>query len=120
MNFSNNRATISYARSAFPSVLGVVPTVVVADVFSLSAVQKLDRQWQLAETVNYAHRSGGSGLNSVTFNSYRAGVDLYYWVTSIWSTALSYDYNKFTSEFGSVTTDIDRQAITLTVRATWG
>jgi hypothetical protein len=120
MNFPNNRATISYARSAFPSYVAVVPIILVGDVYSLSAIQKLDRQWQLAETVNYAHRSGGSGLNSLTFNSYRAGVDLYYWVTSIWSTALSYDYQKFTSEHGSVTTDTDRQAITLSVRANWG
>ena len=120
MNFSNNSATISYARSAFPSYVAVVPIVVVGDVYSLSAVQKLDRQWQLAETVNYAHRSGGSGLSSLTFNQYRAGVDLYYWMTSIWSTALSYDYQKFSSEHGSVTTDTDRQAITLSVRANWG
>jgi hypothetical protein len=120
MNFSNNSATISYVRSAFPSYVAVVPTVLVGDVFSLSAVQKIDRQWQLAETANYAHRSGGSGLNSLTFNSYRAGVDLYYWMTSIWSTALSYDYMKFDSEFGSVKRDLDRHAITLSVRAVWG
>jgi hypothetical protein len=120
MNFSNNSATISYAHSAFPSYVAVAPTVVVGDVFSLSAVQKLDRQWQLAETANYSHRSGGSGLSAVTFNSYRAGVDLYYWMTSIWSTALSYDYQKFTSEVQSVTTETDRQAITLSVRANWG
>jgi len=120
MNFSNNNATLSYSRSAFPSILGRVPTILVGDVFSLSAIQKIDRQWQLAETVNYAHRSGGSGLNAVTFNSYRAGVDIYYWMTSMWSAALSYDYTKFTSEFGSVTNDVDRQAITLSVRANWG
>ena len=121
MNFSNNSATISYLHSAFPSYVAVVPIVLVGEVFSLSAVQKLDRQWQLSEVVSYAHRSGGSGLSAVSFTSYRAGVDLYYWMTSIWSTALlSYEYMKFTSEFGSVTTETDRQAITLSVRATWG
>ena len=120
MNFSNNSATISYSHSAFPSYVARAPIITIGDIFSLSAVQKLDRQWQLVETANYGHRSGGSGLNSLTFNSYRAGVDLYYWVTSIWSTALSYDYTKFTLESGSVTSDIDRQAITLSVRANWG
>ncbi|HEU0047121.1 MAG TPA: hypothetical protein VFQ43_05915, partial [Nitrososphaera sp.] len=120
MNFSNNSATLSYSHSAFPSFVGRVPIILVGEVFSLSAIQKIDRQWQLAETVNYSHRSGGSGLNALTFNSYRAGVDLYYWVTSIWSTALSYDYTKFNSEFGSVTNGVDRKVITLSVRAVWG
>ena len=120
MNFSNNSATISYGHSAFPSYVGVAPAIVVGDVFSLSAIQKLDRQWQLAETANYAHRSGGSGLSAVTFNSYRAGVDVYYWMTSIWSTALSFDYMKFNSEVGSVTNDFDRKVITLSVKAVWG
>ena len=83
MNFSNNSATLSYSHSAFPSFVGRVPIILVGEVFSLSAIQKIDRQWQLAETVNYSHRSGGSGLNALTFNSYRAGVDLYYWMTSI-------------------------------------
>ena len=78
MNFSNNSATLSYSHSAFPSFVGVAPIVVVGDVFSLSAVQKIDRQWQLAETANYAHRSGGSGLNTLTFDSYSASVDIYF------------------------------------------
>ena len=119
MNFLNNRATISYHRSAFPSFVGVgVPMV--GDVFLLSAIQTLDQQWQLAEFASYSHRSGGSGINAVTFDSYGASVDIYYWMTRIWSTALSFDYIKFNSEFGSVTSDFDRKAITLSVRAIWG
>lgn len=119
MNFLNNSATISYARSAFPSFQGSGEPLI-ADTFSLSAVQKIDRQWQLTESANYAHSSGGSGLNARTFDSYFASVDIQYWVTSIWSTALSYDYMKFDSQFGSFKNDFDRQVITLSVRATWG
>jgi hypothetical protein len=119
MNFLNNSATISYHRAAFPSFVGVGAPLI-TDVFLLSAVQKLDQQWQLAETASYSHRSGGSGLNAVTFDSYGASVDIYYWMTRIWSTALSFDYIKFNSEFGSVTSDFDRKAITLSVRAIWG
>jgi hypothetical protein len=119
MNFLNNSATISYHRSVFPSFVGVgVP--VIADVFLLSAVQKLDQQWQLGESASYSHRYGGSGPNAVTFDTYGASADIYYWVTSIWSTALSYDYIKFNSELGSVKRDFDRHAITLSVRAIWG
>jgi len=119
MNFLNNTATISYSRSAFPSFIGAGEPLI-GNVFSLSAVQQIDRQWQLAETANYAHSSGGSGLNATTFDTYFASVDLYYWVTRIWSTALSYDYIKFNSEFGSFKRDFDRHVITLSVRATWG
>jgi hypothetical protein len=119
MNFLNNSATISYARSAFPSFAGAAGILIV-DQFSLSAIQKIDQQWQLAESANYAHSSGGSGLNAVTRDSYFASVDLYYWVTGIWSTALSYDYIKFNSQSGSLTNNFDRQVITLSVRATWG
>ena len=119
MSFPYNSATISYSHSTFP-IFTEVPTIVVGDLFSLSAVQKIDRQWQLTETANYFHSSRGSGLNAVTRDSYFASVDLNYWVTRIWSTALSYDYMKFNSEFGSVKTDLDRHVITLSVRATWG
>lgn len=119
MNFLNNSATLSYSHSAFPSYMAVVPTVIVGDVFVLSAVHKIGRQWQLNETGSYGHRSGGSGINSVTYTTYRAGVDLYYWVNSIWSTALSYDYSNFSSDVGTSATSFDRQVITLSVRATW-
>jgi len=125
MNSLNNSATISYSRSAFPNIAGVTGAggtsggILIGDVFSLSAIQRIDRQWQLAETANYAHTSGGSGLNSLTYNSFVAGGDILYWMTSIWSTALSYNYTNFSSETGSSKTSFDRQVITLSVRATW-
>ena len=119
MNFLNNSATMSYSHSAFPSYMAVVPTVMIGDVFLLSAVHKIGRQWQLSETGSYGHRSGGSGINSVTYTTYRAGVDLYYWVNSIWSTALSYEYTNFNSDVGTSNSIVDRQVITLSVRATW-
>jgi hypothetical protein len=126
MNSLNNSATISYSHSAFPSIASVgVSTsgtggVLIGDVFSLSAIQKIDRQWQLAESVSYAHTSGGSGPSVLTYDSIVAGGEIQYWMTSIWSTALSYGYTKFSSESGSVKTDIDRQFIMFSVRGTWG
>jgi hypothetical protein len=122
MKSLNNTATISYSRSAFPNLTGVGGTgtaILIGDVFSLSAIQQIDRQWQLSESASYAQTSGGSGLHSLTYNSFIVGGDIQYWVTSIWSTALSYNYLKFNNELGSVKTDIARQAITFTVRATW-
>ena len=122
MKSLNNTATISYSRSAFPNLTGIGGTgtaILIGDVFSLSATQQIDRQWQLSESASYAQTSGGSGLNALTYNSFVVGGDIQYWVTSIWSTALSYNYSKFNNEFGSVKTDIARQAITFTVRATW-
>jgi hypothetical protein len=118
MNFLNNSATISYARSAYPSFLGVGQPLI-ADRFSLSAVQKIDRQWQLGESANYVHTTGTSGPNALTRDTYVASVWLDYWVTSIWSTSLSYNYMNFSSEIGSSKMSFDRQAITLSVRATW-
>jgi hypothetical protein len=119
MNTLNNSATISYSRSAFPSFYGA-GGILIGDSFSLSAIQKIDQQWQLAESASYAHTSGGSGLNALTYDSFVAGGDIQYWVTSIWSTSLSYSYTKFTRESGSVKTDFDRHVITLSVSATWG
>ena len=119
MNFLNNSATMSYSHSAFPSIVGG-SGVLIGDVFSLSATQRLDRQWQLVETASYAHTSRGGGLNVLTYDSYMAGVDIQYWMTRIWSTSLSYDYMNFNSETGSSKTSFDRQTITLSVRATWG
>jgi hypothetical protein len=122
MNSLNNSATISYSRSAFPNLTGAGGGgggILIGDVFSLSAIQKIDRQWQLTEAVNYTHASGGSGLNPLTYDSFFAGGDIQYWMTSIWSTALSYNYSKFTNEIGSVKTDFDRQVIMFSIRATW-
>lgn len=117
MNSLNNSATLSYSRSAFPSFAGSGEPLV-GNVFSLSAFQKIDRQWELVETANYSDSSGGSGINAVAFNSYSGSVDLHYWITRIWSTALSYDYMKFHTESGSFTSDFDRHAITISIRAT--
>jgi len=117
MNFLNNIATISYAHSAFPSFYGGAG-VRIGDTFSLSAIQMIDRQWQLAESAGYAHSSNADGASN-TFDSFSAGGDIQYWMTSIWSTSLGYSYLKF-NQYGSSTTDYDRQVITLSVRATWG
>jgi hypothetical protein len=118
MNFLNYSATISYAHSAVPSFFAG-GGVRIVDTVSLSAVQRIDRQWQLAESVSYAHSasSGVSGPNATTFDSYVAGGEIQYWVTSIWSTSLSYSYSKFTTNTGF--NNWDRQAFMLSVRATW-
>lgn len=126
MNSLNNTATLSYSHSAFPSIASVgagasgTGGVLIGDVFSLSAIQKIDRQWQLAESVSYAHTSGGIGPSVLTYDSLVAGGEIQYWMTSIWSTALNYSYTKFSSESGSVKTEIERQFIMFSVRATWG
>jgi hypothetical protein len=117
MNYLINTATISYAHTAFPTFYG--GGVLIGDSFALSAAQKIDRQWQLTESASYAHTSGRSGLNPLTYNSYVAGGDIQYWVTSIWSTTLSYSYTKFSTEAGSVKTEYDRQVIMFIVAATW-
>jgi len=117
-NFLNNSATISYAHTAFPTFYGGGGARI-GDVFLLSAIQKIDPQWQLAESVSYAHSatSGVSGLNATWFDSITAGGDIQYWATSIWSTSLGYNYTNFTTNSGSL--DFDRHVITLSVRATW-
>ena len=89
---------ISYAGSASPSFVGVgVP--VTSDIVSLIVIQKMAQQWQLAESANYAHSSGGSDPTAITFNTHPAIVDLYYWVTQIWSPVLSFVYMNFNQEF---------------------
>jgi len=118
MNSLNNSATISYARSALPSFLGT-GGIMIGDVFSLSAVQRIDRQWQLSESASYAHTTGTSGINSVEYNSFFLGGTIEYWVTSIWSATLGYNYSKFNNSSGSAKTDFDRQVIALSIRATW-
>jgi hypothetical protein len=118
MVFQDNSATLSYSRSAFPSFFST-PIVVVGDVFSLSAIQKIARDWQFNETANYSHSSGGSGLESVSFDSYAVSADIYYWITQSWSAALSYDYTNYTSEFGTGNFAFDRHVLTFSVRAIW-
>jgi hypothetical protein len=66
------------------------------------------------------HTSRAGGLNAQTFNSFAAGGDIQYWMNSIWATSLSYNYTKFISEFGSVSTNFDRHVIMLSVVASWG
>jgi hypothetical protein len=119
-NFLNNIATVSYSRSAFPIYYASAPIVLAGDLFSLSAVHKIDQHWQVSESANYSHSSGGSGLNALTRDSYFAAIYIDYWVTSIWSTSLGYDYTNFSSESGGlVQTDYDRHVIMLSIRATW-
>ncbi|OAI47823.1 hypothetical protein AYO43_03900 [Nitrospira sp. SCGC AG-212-E16] len=117
MNYLINTATISYAHTAFPTFYG--GGVLIGDSFALSATQRIDRQWQLTESASYAHTSSANGLNPLTYDSYVAGGDIQYWVTSVWSTTLSYSYAKFSTKSGSVTTDFDRQVIMFSVVATW-
>jgi len=122
MDLPSYRATISYARSAFPNYAG--GQTMIGDTVTLTAMQKIALQWQLNESLNYSHTSGGSSVGSsgstaVTFTTYSAGVDLYYWVTRIWSTALSFDYMNINQEFGTTHTNIDRYAVTFSVKATW-
>jgi hypothetical protein len=91
----------------------------------LSAIQMVARQWQLAESVSYVHtsRAGGTlaaGNSAQTYDSFIAGGDIRYWMTSIWAASLSYNYTKFTRESGSVNSDFDRHVIMLSVIASWG
>jgi hypothetical protein len=118
LNHLNTSATISYVRSAFPSFIGVAIPVV-GDAVSVSARQNIAQQWQLRGAANYSHSSGGSGLNALTVDSYAGSMDLYYWVNRTWSTALSYDYMKFSQQFGAAKFQFDRHVITLSLKATW-
>jgi len=118
MNYANSRATISYARTAFPSFAGV-PTQVVGDVVSLSAVQEISSQWQLTGSANYSHSSGTRGTDAIKFDSYGGSVNLAYLMTRIWSTAIGYSYLRFDRESGGLISQFDRHAAMLSVRATW-
>jgi hypothetical protein len=118
LNTPNNIATISYNRSAYPGFLGV-PVPLISDVLSLSAIQKLALDWELNETATFSHlASAGSGPVAITYNSYFAGIDLYYWITTMWSTALSFDYMNFDSETAGVKSNFDRYAVTFSIKAT--
>lgn len=127
MNYLNNSATITYARTGFPNFVGPSgPTggsaggVLIGDMVSLSATQRIALDWQLVETASYAHTSGGSGLSMVTRDVYFASVGADYFMTSVWSTALTVDYTSFNSQIGTTPRNFDRQTIMLSVRATWG
>ncbi len=120
----NYPVTLTYSRSAFPSILGQA-TPVIGNIVSLTASQRLSQDWQLVETANYSQSTGAtaandSGSNRLRFTTYRAAIDLYYWMTRVWAAALSYDYMRFDSEFGAGRSfEFDRHAVTLGVKATW-
>ena len=118
MNFSNNSATLSYARTVVPSFVGAGEPLI-ADRFSLSAVQKLSRQWQVTESGSYVHTTHAGGLNALTYDSIIATGDIQYWLNNIWGTSLSYSYMKFMSESGSVNTGFDRHVMMFSVIASW-
>ncbi len=118
MNFMNSSATMSYARTAVPSFVGAGEPLI-ADRFSLSAVQKLSRQWQVTESGSYVHTTRAGGLNALTYDSLIATGDIQYWLNSIWGTSLSYSYMKFTRESGSINTDFDRHVVMFSVIASW-
>jgi hypothetical protein len=118
LNTPNNIATLAYNRSAYPSYIGAgVP--VTSDSLSMSAVQKLSANWELNESANYAHASGGSGLTAVKYNTYLLTTDLYYWITRIWSIGLSFDYMNAHQEFAGSNFNFNRYVGTLSLKATW-
>jgi hypothetical protein len=118
MKFSNHSATVSYARSVFPSFVGVA-TQVVGDVVSLSVVHNISQRWQLSESANYSHSSGFGGGNAIRFDSYGGSANLSYSIDRNWSTSLTYNYMKFNRESGAVTTEFDRHAVIWSVNASW-
>jgi hypothetical protein len=118
LNTPNNIATLSYGRSAYPNFYGVAVPLV-SDVVSVTAIQKLALQWELDETANFSYASGASGPTDVSFTTYSAAIDLYYYLTRRWATALSFDYMNFTSESGPAKTNFNRYAFTLSIKATW-
>lgn len=122
MRSQNNSATISYVRSAYPRIqststagaTGATDPIIV-DMISLSAIQNLSQQWQLTEGANY---SQGSSTN-LNYESINASVSSYYWVTRIWSLALSYDYMSYNTAFTTTGTAWARNAVMFSLRATW-
>lgn len=118
VNFENTRATVSYARSAFPSFTGV-PTQVIGDVVSLSATHHISPQWQLTGSANYSHSSGTSGANSIKFDTYGGSANIAYLITRIWSAGLGYNYIRFDQEFGATKNQFDRHVVMFSIRATW-
>lgn len=118
MNVPNHLATITYARSAYPGYVGVGQALI-TDIVSLTARQTIDPQWQLGESANYAHSSGGGGSTASKFTTYSASVNLSYWVTRVWSTALNFSYMNFDQAYGSTKSNLDRYVVTFSVNAVW-
>ncbi len=115
--------TLSYSRSASPSIVQSASPVIVNTVL-LTASQRLGPDWQLAESGSFSQSTGAtsdtqSGINKLQFTTYRGSIDLYYWVTNIWSIALGYDYMRFHTEFGRVSSQFDRHTVMLGVKAIW-
>ena len=63
------------------------------------------------------HSSGAGGIDR---NTYFTSVGLDYWMTSIWSTGLSYEYMNYNAQLGSTTNNYDRHVIMFSVKASWG
>ena len=122
LTLQNHRATLSYSRSVFPSIVGTA-TPLIGDIVSLSATHDLSPDWQLTESASYINSVGAttstqSGPGKVEFTTYTAHVSLYYWLTRIWSTGLSFDYLNYDSQFGSTSYQFPRSVITFAVKAT--
>ena len=115
-NLPSTVTTLSYSRTAFPSIQAVA-TALVGDSISLTSVHKLSQSWHLAGSGSFIHSSGVSGSEALIFDTYLASADIYYWITPVWSAALSYDYWKFDSSFAAGRTQFDRHAATFAVRA---
>ena len=115
--------TLSYSRYASPSVLESASPII-ANTVLLSASQRLGQDWQLAELGSFSLSTGAtpdtqSGVNKLEFTTYRAAIDLYYWVTSMWSIAVGYDYMRFDRESGRVSSQFDRHSVMLSLKAIW-
>ena len=73
MNFQNNSATISYARSAFPSFVGAGEPLI-GDRFSLSAIQMIDRTMAAVRIGELcAYRLARAGLDAQTYDALPQG-----------------------------------------------
>jgi len=115
--------TLSYSRSAAPSIMQSASPVIVNTIL-LSASQWLGKDWQLAEAGSFSQSTGAtsdtqSGVNKLQFTTYRSSIDLYYWVTNVWSVSFGYDYLRFHTEFSGVSSQFNRHTVMLGVRATW-
>lgn len=117
-NYATTKATLSYARSAFPSFSGV-PTQLVGNVVSLSATQQITQEWELIGSANYSHSSGTQGATPIKFDSYGGSLNLAYFISRIWSTALGYSYIRFSRDFGVPRDQFDRHVVMFSVRASW-
>lgn len=120
INFRATKATITFSRSGFPNYSNapnVTPAIFINNNGSLSATHYLSAQWQLNGSASYAYGSGGTPKSS--FQYYSASVGISYLISRIWSAALGYTYMKFKQDSGSLTSDFDRNAVILSLNASW-